>query len=93
MWMIDMKDRYLEVTFRRGRLLAAYFYLPRRAGEKASRTKRFDGGFVVDYSQDGRPIGIELTSPRAVTLDQLNALLLRLGEAPAEQRDLAPLAA
>ena len=31
-----MKDTYLEVTFRRGPPIAAYYYyLPRRAGQKS----------------------------------------------------------
>jgi hypothetical protein len=35
-----MKERYLEVTFRKGKPFAAYFYLPRNPGEKSVGTKR-----------------------------------------------------
>lgn len=34
-----MKDRYLEVTFRKGKPLAAYLYLPRATGVKSARTE------------------------------------------------------
>ena len=30
-----MKERYLEVTFRHGRPIAAYYYLPRSADQKS----------------------------------------------------------
>ena len=53
-----MKQPYLEVTYRRGRPLAAYYYLPRQDGDASVRTERFEGGLLVDFSTDGRPIGI-----------------------------------
>ena len=34
-----VKQAYLEVTFRNGRPLATYYYLPRKAGQKAVRTR------------------------------------------------------
>lgn len=88
-----MKHSYLEVTYRKGRPLAGYYYLPRRDGDKSARTERVDGGLVVDYSSDGRAIGIEITSPSRLDLTQLNRLLERLGHEPVDREDLAPLAA
>lgn len=87
-----MKHSYLEVTFRKGRPLAAYYYLPRRDGDRSVRTDRV-GGFVVDFSADDRPIGIEITTPSRLVLGELNHLLSQLGQAPALPEDLAPLAA
>ena len=58
-----MKDRYLEVTFRAGKVVAAYLYLPRRPGEKSWRTEKCGAGLLIDYGKDGRPIGIEITAP------------------------------
>jgi len=87
-----MKHSYLEVTFRKGRPLAAYYYLPRRDGDRSVRTDRV-GGFVVDFSADDRPIGIEITTPSRLVLGELNQLLSKLGQAPAVPEDLAPLAA
>jgi len=56
-----MKHSYLEVTYRKGRPLAAYYYLPRRDGDRSERTESVDGGLLVDFSSDGRPIGIEIS--------------------------------
>ena len=88
-----MKKSYLEVTYRKGRPLAAYLYLPRLNGESSARTETADGGLVVDYAADGRPIGIEITSPSQFDLADLNALLARIGQPPIQSRDLAPLVA
>jgi hypothetical protein len=88
-----MRHSYLEVTFRKGRPLAAYFYLPRLDGDSSARTEPAAGGLVVDYSSDGRPIGIEITAPSRLDLSQLNQLLADLGQGPVAREDLAPLAA
>jgi len=39
-----MRARYLEVTFRKGKPFAAYFYLSRNLGEKSVRTEKAGGG-------------------------------------------------
>ena len=67
-----MKEPYLEVTFRHGRPIAAYYYLPRRPGQKSYRAKRVEPGLVVDLSRRARPIGIEITAPRKVSVAALN---------------------
>lgn len=88
-----MKDTYLEVTFRHGRAIAAYYYLPRDANQKSARTRRVEPGLVVDFSADGQAIGIEITAPGKVSLAALNAVLKELGHAPASETDLAPVLA
>ena len=88
-----MKNAYLEVTFRNGRPIAAYYYLPRREGQKSYRTRRVEPGMVVDFSRTGKPIGIEVTAPGAVTLTAFNRLLRELGLASLKRADLAPLLA
>lgn len=88
-----MKESYLEVTFRHGRPLAAYLYLPREPGEKSVRTSTAEPGMVVDFSHDGKPIGIELTAPTTVTLAALNRVLGALGLPPLRDADLKPLRA
>jgi hypothetical protein len=50
-----MKEAYLEVTYRHGRLLAAYFYLPRNGQRKSVRTRRVDPGLIIDFAANGRP--------------------------------------
>lgn len=52
-----MKTRYLEVTYRLGKPLAAYLYLPRQPGDKSVRTQRDEKtGLVSDFAADGRLI-------------------------------------
>jgi len=89
----EMKESYLQVTFRHGRPLAAYLYLPREADEKSVRTSRVEPGMGVDFSRSGKPIGIELTAPGEVTLSALNQLLEELGQQPLRDADLEPLRA
>ncbi len=88
-----MRGRYLEVTFRRGRPLAAYLYLPREAGEKSVRTVPMGHGLMVDYNVSGAPIGVEITAPRHVTVEQVDDVLRRLGLDGIEPDELSPLRA
>lgn len=88
-----MKHCYLEVTYRKGRPLAAYYYLPRRDGDRSARTEPADRGLLVDFSADGRAIGIEISSPSRLDLQALNAVLVRLGHSQVQPDDLAPLVA
>jgi hypothetical protein len=88
-----MKDRYLEVTFRHGRPIAAYYYLPRGADQKSVRTRRVEPGLIIDFAPNDQAIGIEITAPALVSLASLNAVLQDLGHAPATEADLAPVLA
>jgi uncharacterized protein YuzE len=86
-----MKHRFLEITYRKGKPLAAYLYLARNPGDKASRTQRQEGGLLIDYAEDGRPIGIEITAPRKITLAALNQALSSAHQEPVTPDDFAPL--
>jgi uncharacterized protein YuzE len=88
-----MKQPYLEVTYRRGRPLAAYLYLPRQKEDRSVRTARADPGMVIDFEQGGRPIGIEITAPTMITTSDLNRILTGLGAQSITREDLAPLKA
>ncbi|MEI8195417.1 MAG: DUF2283 domain-containing protein [Phycisphaerae bacterium] len=88
-----MNHIYLEVTFRGGKALAAYLYLPRRTGDSAVRTVKAEGGLIVDFSAYNRPIGIEITAPHQVNLLALNRILADLHQPLATSNDLAPLLA
>ncbi|MEX2282567.1 MAG: DUF2283 domain-containing protein [Gemmatimonadota bacterium] len=88
-----MKDRYLEVTFRKGKALAAYLYLPRIPGAKSARVEKAGNGLLIDYASSGEPIGVEITAPSAVTVEQINAVLDRLGQRRLEEAEWSPLAA
>ncbi len=89
-----MTERSLQITYRRGRPFAAYLYLPHVIGGRSARTEASaDGLLVVDYAADGQPLGVEITSPDAVTLDRLNSLLTSLGQAPLAEQEFRPLRA
>ena len=88
-----MKQPYLEVTFRQGRPIAAYLYLPRRPGERSFRSRKVDPGLVIDVNRNGKPIGVEITAPSKVTATNLNRVLRDLGMAPVNRLHLAPLRA
>lgn len=85
-------SRYLQVSYRAGKPLAAYFFL-RGGSEKSVRSARREPGIVVDFGADGRAIGVEIVSPSVVTLESLNRVLSELGEAPATEIELRPLQA
>ena len=89
----ETTSRYLEVTYCDGKPVAAYLYLPRESGDKSTRTERRDCGLVVDFTDDDRPIGIEITAPDLFSLDALNRALVSLDQEPATEQEIAPLAA
>ena len=88
-----MKESYLEITFRHGRPLAAYLYLPREEDEKSARTEQAAPGLLIDFSASGRPIGLEITAPGRVSPATINHVLSGLGLSPLSDEDLAPLKA
>ncbi|HUU83338.1 MAG TPA: DUF2283 domain-containing protein [Phycisphaerae bacterium] len=88
-----MKQRYLEITFRNGKPLAAYLYLPRNPGDVSVRTERHGDGLLIDFAADGRAIGIEITAPGKLSLQTLNRALIAVNQAPATADELGPLAA
>lgn len=86
-----MKKNNLEVTFRNGMPLAAYYYLPRRADDKCIRVEKHGPGLLVDLSADGYPLGVEISIPALVTVDSLNAVLQTYGVDPIDPIELSPL--
>jgi hypothetical protein len=86
-----MKNRFLEITYRNGKPLAGYLYLPRSPGDTSRRTEQHDSGLVIDYAEDGRPIGIEITAPSKLTLMDLNQALAAANQEPATADEVAPL--
>jgi hypothetical protein len=88
-----MKQRYLEVTFRKGKPFAAYLYLPRGRDARISRTVHEGHGVHVDLDGNGAPMGIEITAPAAVTVADLNAVLVKHGLTALDDEEWSPLAA
>jgi uncharacterized protein YuzE len=87
----DMKSSHLEVTFRRGRPLAAYLYLTRAPEDKSDHIEQAGSGLLVDYTADGKPIGIEITAPAQVGIAELNRVLATLHAPSVAKEDIAPL--
>jgi hypothetical protein len=63
---VKVKNRYLEVTFCKGKPFAAYFYLSRNPGEKSVGTKKVGAGILIMANPAARlelklPIRIRLT--------------------------------
>lgn len=88
---MPLSGRYLEVTYRDGAPLAAYLYLARREGDTCARTEKVREGLVVDFSEDDRPIGVEITEPSRIDTDVVNDVLERLGVPGLSQKELAPV--
>jgi hypothetical protein len=89
-----MTERSLQVTYRKGRAFAAYLHLAHPTGEKSARmVPSPDGLLVIDYGATGRPVGVEITAPQAVSLERRNELLADLGEAPMAEQDYSPVRA
>jgi hypothetical protein len=88
-----MNQPYLEVTYRKGRPLAAYYYLPRRPSDVSVRTRRVEPGLVIDFARGGRPIGIEITTPTKFSLAAFNRVLKSLGLSAASPSTVAPVRA
>jgi hypothetical protein len=82
---------YLEMTYRHGKPLAGYLYLPRREGDKVDHSKAKAPGLVVDFASDGRPMGVEIVSPSIVTLDAINTVLRELHQESVDADEMAPL--
>ena len=87
-----MQERYLEITYRRGQPLAAYLYLPRRENDKSQRVVQEGHGLMVDFTEDDRPIGIEIISPQRVSLADINEVLAKYALPLLERDEVAPLA-
>jgi hypothetical protein len=82
---------YLEVTYSKGRPLAAYVHLPRERRGRVARTEPAGNGLQIDYGSDGIPVGLEITVPTAITLDEVNAHLSQVGAPPLRVEDWTPL--
>ena len=83
----------LQVTYRKGQPFAAYIYLDHAPGQKAVRSEEVAPEIVVDYDGDERPIGVEIVSPGATSVDEILAVFDELGLSRPDLSELAPLVA
>ena len=82
----------MEITYRKGKPVAAYLYLSAASGMKSVRTESRDAGLLVDFGSD-QPIGLEITAPEQMTAAQINEVLRSLDLSPMKEEDLSPLEA
>lgn len=87
-----MKHVDLSISYRDGRPRVGYLYLS-DPKVKSARSKRIDGGMVLDFSANGDLIGIELLTPWRVTLEAINNVLTENGLERLQESDLKPLLA
>ena len=88
-----MKPIELHVSYMKGRPFAAYIHLERRPGEKSVRTQEFAPEIVVDFAEDDRPIGIEVITPEAVTVETVLEVFDALDLERPTPEEVAPCAA
>jgi hypothetical protein len=90
--------REIEISYRDGKAYAAYMPLAvadasSNARKRVYRSVPHEGGYVVDFTRAGVPLGIEVTAPATVTLARVNRLLASLGLAKVSRAVLRPLLA
>ncbi len=91
--LVGMKTVSLQITYRKGKPFAAYIYLSHRRGQKSVRTEAITEDLLIDYAQDGTPLGIEIVSPEIVSIDEIQSVFDRLGLSRPEPVELEPIKA
>jgi hypothetical protein len=81
----------LEVVFRKGKPVAAFFHLRAGSSGKSGRTIPIRPPMTAHYDEAGLPIGLELPLPTTVTLPLLNEALRELGASPLKEADILAL--
>lgn len=88
-----MRTVSLQITYRKGRPPAACIYLSSKRGQRSTRTEEVAPDLLVDYGEDGIPLGVEIVAPGEVGMDGTVGLLDRLGGGRLAPAELAPLKA
>jgi uncharacterized protein YuzE len=88
-----MQDKYLEITFRKGKSIAAYLYLSRQNSTRCARTERIKEGLIVDFDERDNAIGIEITAPTKIKIKEINDVLQQFKIPLISEEELAPLKA
>ena len=82
----------LEITFRKGRPLAAYLHLG-SARRKASATRELAPSLVGDFGKGEELLGLEILAFDKATISRINRVLVSHGHAALPAQELAPLRA
>jgi len=90
---MTMSHVSVQMTYRDGRPFAAYIGLGRALGESSVRSEELSPEIVVDFSEDGRPLGIEVIDPSSATAEDIYGVFDVLGLRRPSPDALAPLVA
>ena len=88
-----MKPISLQITYRKGKPFAAYIYLASKHRQKSVRTKQVTQDLLIDYAENGTPIGIEILSPGDVRVNEIQRVFERLNLNKPASAELEPLRA
>ncbi len=88
-----MSSISLQVTYRKGRPFAAYICLDHLPGQEIVRSEEVAPEIVVDFDGDAQPIGVEIVSPDATSIDDILSVFDTLGLSRPDLSELAPLVA
>jgi hypothetical protein len=87
-----MTSPMIEITFSKGRPLAAYLYLS-GARRKAHATRKLAPSLVGDFDRRGGLLGLEILAFDRVTVSRINEVLVSCGSPALPAKELAPLLA
>jgi uncharacterized protein YuzE len=87
-----MSDVFLEMSFHQGKPFAAYLHLRHESG-KVARTKEIRPGLLVDFADDGKPMGVEIVNPLQTDAETVLAVIAEVHGGPVSLEELAPLRA
>lgn len=88
-----MKTLSIQITYRKGKPFAAYIYLPHERGNKSVRCGELQPGLIVDFDAEGKALGIEVITPTATSIDEVQQVFEELGLEHPDPTDLQPLLA
>jgi hypothetical protein len=82
----------LEMTFQKGRPLAAYLHLS-SARRQAGATRQLAPSLLGDFDKRGALLGLEILAFDKATIARINQVLLACGRPALPAKELAPLRA
>jgi hypothetical protein len=86
-----MNDTRVEVIFKKGRPVAAFFHFRPEASGKSGRQIHVRPSITAHFDAAGHSVGLEILLPAKLVLGEVNEILRELGASPVTDADLAPL--
>jgi uncharacterized protein YuzE len=80
----------VQITYRRGKPLAAYIYMPSRGERRSVRTEEVRPNLLIDYAEDGTVLGIEVLSLK-LSSEDIYAAFDHVGLNRPDPRELRPI--